>query len=86
MYFRERIRAGERPIVITTSADGAWCEFVIDGHHKLAANDREHVKPAVLGIVRSPAPAIGLEEGLSFLPRGHRGIAAYRRMKGLTVK
>lgn len=36
-YFRERIRGGSRPTVLTTSAESAWCEFVIDGHHKLSA-------------------------------------------------
>ncbi len=57
-YFRERIRAGRRPTVLTASAEGAYCEFVIDGHHKLAAYNRERVQPAVLGISRWEAPEI----------------------------
>src|SRR5262249_59700678 len=79
-YFRKQIRAGQRPIVLTTSAEGAWCEFVIDGHHKLEAYNRQGVKPAILGIERWKAPAISLEEGISFLPKAHRGIREYRRM------
>jgi uncharacterized protein (TIGR02996 family) len=80
-YYCKQIRAKERPVVLTTSAEGAWCEFVIDGHHKLEAYGRERVKPATLGIVCLKAPAISLKEGISFLPRGHRGVTEYRRMK-----
>jgi hypothetical protein len=82
-FFQDEIRAGRRPVVLTASAEGAWCEFVIDGHHKLAAYERQRVRPAVLGIVRWQAPEIGPAEGLAYLPRGHPGVAEYRRMKGV---
>jgi uncharacterized protein (TIGR02996 family) len=82
VFFRGQIRAGRRPIVLTASVEDAWCEFVIDGHHKLAAYNRERVKPTLLSIVRWQAPGIGLNEGLGWLPRGHPGISEYRRMKG----
>jgi uncharacterized protein (TIGR02996 family) len=82
-FFREQIRAGRRPTVLTASAEGAWCEFVIDGHHKLEAYNRERVNPAVLNIVRWDAPEISLEEGLRYLPRRHPGVTEYRRMKRL---
>jgi hypothetical protein len=85
-FYRSQIRAQERPIVLTASARETWCEFVIDGHHKLEAYNEERVKPAILGIVRWQAPAISLKEGLSFLPRGHRGVKEYRRMKGYRAK
>jgi uncharacterized protein (TIGR02996 family) len=81
-FFREQIRAGRRPIVLTASTEGAWCEFVIDGHHKLAAYDLERKRPTILGIVRWQAPGISLNEGLGWLPRGHPGVKEYRRMKG----
>jgi hypothetical protein len=81
-FYGEQIRAQQRPIVLTTSAECACCEFVIDGHHKLEAYTRQRVQPAILSIVRWNAPAISLEEGISFLPRGHRGVKEYRRMKG----
>jgi uncharacterized protein (TIGR02996 family) len=82
MFFREQIRTGRRPVVLTASAEEAWCEFVIDGHHKLAAYDLERVRPSILGIVRWQAPEISLNEGLDWLPRGHPGVREYRRMKG----
>jgi uncharacterized protein (TIGR02996 family) len=83
LFYCEQIRAGQRPIVLTVSAETAWCEFVIDGHHKLEAYNRERVKPAILNIMRWKAPRISLEEGLGFLPSGHRGIGEYRRLKGV---
>jgi uncharacterized protein (TIGR02996 family) len=85
-FYREQIRAERRPIVLTASAEGAWCEFVIDGHHKLAAYHREQVRPSVFGIVCWQAPGISLGEGLGCLPRGHPGIEEYRRMKGCAVR
>ncbi len=81
-FYQEQLRAKRRPIVLTASAEEAWCEFVIDGHHKLAAYNRARVRPAVLGIVRWQAPEITLEEGLGCLTRGHPGVREYRRMKG----
>jgi uncharacterized protein (TIGR02996 family) len=85
-FYRRRIRAQQRPIVLTTSAEGAWCEFVIDGHHKLKAYNEQRVKPTILDIVRWNAPAISLKEGIELLPRRHRGIKEYRRMKSYSMK
>jgi uncharacterized protein (TIGR02996 family) len=81
----EQIRAKKRPIVVTTTTEGARCEFVIDGHHKLKAYNRLGVKPALLVIVRWDTPSISLEEGLKFLPQGYRGVKEYRRMKKYTT-
>jgi uncharacterized protein (TIGR02996 family) len=85
-FYREQIKAEHRPIVLTVGAEGAWCDFVIDGHHKLEAYVREEVKPSILSIIRWDAPAISLDEGIGYLPRGHAGLASYRRMKGYTPK
>jgi hypothetical protein len=81
-HWRQRIRGGRQPVVVTLGAEGAWCEFIVDGHHKLEAYSRQKVKPALLAIVREAAPAISLDEGVGYLPRGHRGVREYRRMKG----
>lgn len=80
-YYRAQIRSKRRPIILTAATENAWCEFVIDGHHKLEAYLRENVKPSILNIIRWDAPTIGLTEGIGYLPRGHAGIAAYRRAK-----
>lgn len=80
-FFRKKISIKERPVVVTASAEGAWCEFVIDGHHKLEAYHQEHVPPSVMMIERLyPAP-ISLAMGIGFLPSGHPGVMEYERMK-----
>jgi uncharacterized protein (TIGR02996 family) len=75
VYYRERVRAGRRPVVVTASAEGAWCEFVIDGHHKLAAYRLEGVRPSILCIERWHASGISLEERLGWLSPGHPGVS-----------
>jgi uncharacterized protein (TIGR02996 family) len=55
-------------------------------HHKLAAHNREYVKPTVLNVARWQAPGIKLEEGVQWLPSRHRGIAEYCRMKRETAR
>jgi len=80
-FFRDRVRNGRRPIVLTVTTKGSWCEFVIDGHHKLEAYARERVRPAILTIDRGDPPEISVDEGIAYLPRGHAGVASYRRVK-----
>lgn len=80
-YFRERIRAGARPLVLTVSAEQTYSNFVIDGHHKLAAYHQERIQPAILSIDREAAPEITLNEGLGWLPPGHPGVPEYLRVK-----
>ena len=80
-YYRTQIRKGRRPIVLTISAERAWCEFVIDGHHKLEAYELQETCPAVVSITRWNPHAISKEEGISYFPPRHRGIKEYRNMK-----
>lgn len=80
-YFRDSIQTGARPVVLTISAVGAICEFVIDGHHKLAAYAYERVPPSVLAFVVEEAAPLTLDEGLGCLPDGHALTQEYRRYK-----
>lgn len=80
-HYRIRIMRGKAHVVVTTCAEGAWCEFIIDGHHKLAAYENFNSRPALLCIERWDAPGVGVKEGIGFLPAGHPGIIEYRRMK-----
>lgn len=80
-FHRGQIAAGRRPVVLTVAPEGSWCEFVIDGHHKLEAYARASVKPTILNIVRWSAPGLSLEEGVAIVPAGNRGHGHYRRMK-----
>lgn len=63
----QAIRRGERPVVITVSHDKAWAEFIIDGHHKLHAYQRENVAIRRLNIIRWQSSRVTLQDLLSFL-------------------
>jgi uncharacterized protein (TIGR02996 family) len=80
-HYQRQLRAERRPTVLTAAAEHAFCEFVIDGHHKLQAYTREGLNAAVLCIARWDAPAITVAEGLQFLPPGSQAEREYRRMK-----
>lgn len=67
-YFEARLRLQCRPVVFTTGVhEGAWCQFVLDGHHKLRAYEKLRIGPAVLMIVRDAAPPLTTEDGLQYL-------------------
>ncbi|HSI14993.1 MAG TPA: hypothetical protein VK961_23270, partial [Chthoniobacter sp.] len=51
-FYEQRIQKGERPILLTVSVEEGWSDFVIDGHHKLAAYTRTHTPPHYLSIQR----------------------------------
>lgn len=84
--YRMRILKGWRPIVVTTSARNAACEFVIAGHEELDAYFTERVPPSILRIDRCNAPPITLQMGLEFLPKDQAAIAEYRRVKERTTQ
>lgn len=64
----DEIRNGARPIVITLSADGAWGEFIIDGHHKISAYRQANVPILRLNVVRLDSARISLEEVWDAVP------------------
>lgn len=59
--FIARIESGERPLLITATADEAFCEFVLDGHHKLLAYTEVRVKPWRLCICAKSPSLTGAE-------------------------
>lgn len=73
------ISGGARPLVVTASVEGGWCEFVIDGHHKLEAYNRLKVAPNVLNIAK-PKSKLPMEEGLRIL-NGSPSMQTYKRVK-----
>jgi hypothetical protein len=64
----EKILHGARPTVITLSANGAWCEFIIDGHHKISAYRRTNVPIVRLDIVKLDSERLPLPDVLTFVP------------------
>jgi hypothetical protein len=64
----ENITQGSRPTVITIAADSGWCEFIIDGHHKISAYRRAGVPILRLNIVRRQCVRLPLQTALEFVP------------------
>lgn len=80
-HFKELILAGTRPIVITASAEQAWCQFVIDGHHKLQAYRELNIPPARIEIKRLSDSAISLKEGTDYIGKTRKEAKDYSRNK-----
>ena len=83
-YLRS-IECGERPVVVTASAHGAWSEFIIDGHHKLAAYLMAAVPIRRLALIRLDSPQVALAEVLAFLPEASALREHLRRNKSLSA-
>lgn len=64
----EDIQKGARPTVITLCADGAWGEFIIDGHHKVSAYRKANIPVRRLNIVRLSSERLPISDILNFVP------------------
>jgi hypothetical protein len=80
-FFRQRIAAGERPVVFAAGVPDRYCAFVLDGHHKLQAYRQLQLPPAVLLIVKEATDPIALADGLLLLGAATRYREDYRRVK-----
>lgn len=49
-HYLERIRNGDQPIALTVTVADGWCDYVIDGHHKLQAYKLAKVKPTFVSV------------------------------------
>ena len=66
-HYIELIGAGARPTVVVLAAEDAWSEFIIDGHHKLAAYQASGIPIRRLVVTRLTCPALPLPVALEFL-------------------
>ncbi len=74
-----KIGTGARPLVITTSVEDGWCEFIIDGHHKMKAYQELKLAPNVLCIEKKNS-LLDLDEGLRVL-KNKPAYETYKRVK-----
>jgi len=76
------IENGRRPIVVLASVERSWCQFVVDGHHKLEAYNRTSVMPHVLD-VHGRGSRMTQEEGEAILRGAEHSSALeiYRTVK-----
>lgn len=77
--YENKINGGEKPIVVTASVEGGWCEFIVDGHHKLEAYRRSKKSPNVLNIQKKKSK-LTIEEGASIL-QGKPLLELYKKVK-----
>ena len=75
----EKIENGRRPLVVTASVEDGWCEFIIDGHHKIKAYQELKLAPNILCIEKKSSQ-IELEEALSIL-NNKPAYETYKRIK-----
>ena len=80
-YHLERIRNGHRPLALTATTDDGWCEFVIDGHHKLQAYSQAGIDPSFISVCRLDAPRLSADSLSELFDAGHPMADQYRRVK-----
>ncbi len=79
-YYIARIKADHCPIAITATASNGRCEFVIDGHHKLAAYNQLREDPAFISISRRNAPPLSTKTFDYYFSSKHPKADHYRRV------
>jgi hypothetical protein len=80
-HFVRCIRAGDRPIVLTVTADEGWCDFVVDGHHKLQAYKLLGVAPTFVRVCRLDAPNQTADSFAAYIGESHPMSSHYRDVK-----
>lgn len=80
-HFVTVIQRGQRPIAIVGSVAAGWCDFVIDGHHKLRAYQLAGVAPTFIRICRLNASRLPIETLVNAVGELHPLGPHYERVK-----
>ena len=76
-----KIKSGKRPIVLAVTTKDAWCNYVIDGHHKLVAYRKLNTKPTVLSAYRMSPPPLPRDTFTEWFPANHPLASHYSKNK-----
>lgn len=57
-YYLNCLQKGGRPIALTATVEDGWCNFVLDGHHKLEAYKLAKIAPTFISVCRLDAPRL----------------------------
>lgn len=79
--YAQAIQNGHRPIALTGTVEDGWCEFVIDGHHKLQAYRNEQIKPTFISVSRLDAPRLLPDAFAGYIGTEHPMGSHYRKVK-----
>lgn len=80
-YYVDRISRGNRPIALTVTPANGWCEFVMDGHHKLQAYRSLKIAPSFITLCRLDAEHLLLSTLNSSCWKDHPMADHYREVK-----
>lgn len=77
----EDIKKGVRPIALTATVEEGWCDFVIDGHHKLQAYKLAQIAPTFISVCRLDAPQLSSSSFDQSIDPNHPMSSHYRKVK-----
>lgn len=75
------IQEGHRPCIVTISATEGVNDYVIDGHHKLAAYKRAQVPIHYFQIQKKYPPKISMTEANAYVPHSHPQQSEWKGLK-----
>ncbi len=75
------IESGQRPVALTGTVKDGWCEFVLDGHHKLRAYKAAGVNPSFVSVCRLNAPRLSSDSFDGYIGNEHPMAGHYHRVK-----
>lgn len=78
-HYALAITNGARPIALTATSNTAWCDFVLDGHHKLQAYKLVNVRPEIISVSRLNAPALASDTFTCWFDANHPLADHYRK-------
>ncbi len=81
-HYVKAIHSGQRPIAISAAVEKGWCDFVLDGHHKLQAYKATKIAPPLISICRVGAPRLSEDCLGQYFGEYHPMNSHYRRVKG----
>lgn len=79
LKYEASIKSGNSPVVVTTSVQDGWCEFVLDGHHKLQAYDRLKKPPNIVNIEK-PKSTLSIDKALPMF-KNKNSMEIYKKVK-----
>ena len=80
-HFAELIESGKRPIILAVTTNEAWCDYVIDGHHKFAAYKQLNTQPMVFTATRVEPPTLPNDTFSTYFDNAHPLAKHYERVK-----
>lgn len=79
-HFERLIGSGRQPVALAVTVEEAYCAYVVDGHHKLAAYQRLEKEPRVITAYRLSAPPLEQDTFSTYFSPGHPLASHFRKV------